>query len=214
MAKPFQSQEHDDIQLLLPWYSNGTLDAADHDRVSAHIRSCRECQTDNIVDQEIHEVIRSDTAIPILPKRAAAEILDGSVIRSNGIGRWGAARQFALAAGLVAMAVGLLIFARYEGSNVDSNKIYRGVTSPDSDSTVNYVFQLRFEDGVPEVERERIFAELRGTDILPTESLYTYRVTLQLEVTSVQQLEQFSSDLQARPELNSVKAIALQLPMR
>jgi hypothetical protein len=214
MPNSLRSQEHDEIQLLLPWYSNGTLGAADHERVRAHVISCAECQADIIVDREIHDVIRSDAAIPILPNRDAEEILEQSTVQSNGIGRWGIAPKIALAAGLVAMAIGLTMFARNDGSNVDGNKTYKAVTSPDSNTAVDYVFQLRFEDGVSDVERERIFAELGGTDIVLTENSSTYRVTLPLEATSMQQLEQISTDLQARPEVSSAKVIALQLPMR
>jgi anti-sigma factor RsiW len=38
--------EHDAVQSLLPWYVNGTLDAAELDRVRDHLRGCAQCQAD------------------------------------------------------------------------------------------------------------------------------------------------------------------------
>jgi anti-sigma factor RsiW len=38
--------EHDFVQLLLPWYGNGSLDDAETARVEAHLGRCPRCQAD------------------------------------------------------------------------------------------------------------------------------------------------------------------------
>jgi len=38
--------EHDIVQLLLPWYGNGSLDDAETARVEAHLGRCPRCQAD------------------------------------------------------------------------------------------------------------------------------------------------------------------------
>ena len=38
--------EHDIVQLLLPWYDSGRLDAAEAARVTAHLAGCARCQAD------------------------------------------------------------------------------------------------------------------------------------------------------------------------
>lgn len=35
--------EHESVQLLLPWYVNGSLEEAEHRRVALHIAACRRC---------------------------------------------------------------------------------------------------------------------------------------------------------------------------
>jgi hypothetical protein len=38
--------EHDAVQLLLPWYDGGSLEAAEVARVAAHLGACARCQAD------------------------------------------------------------------------------------------------------------------------------------------------------------------------
>jgi hypothetical protein len=44
--------DHDEIWLLLPWYVNGSLDAAEHERVKTHARVCLLCRRE-IADQSL-----------------------------------------------------------------------------------------------------------------------------------------------------------------
>jgi anti-sigma factor RsiW len=43
---PLDSAEHQATQQLLPWWVNGSLDAAGHARVEAHLAECPRCQAD------------------------------------------------------------------------------------------------------------------------------------------------------------------------
>lgn len=44
---------HEQIQRLLPWYANGTLDPAERDGVEAHLKACLECQSELEFDHAI-----------------------------------------------------------------------------------------------------------------------------------------------------------------
>jgi anti-sigma factor RsiW len=43
---PLDSAEHRDSQALLPWFVNGTLEAAEASRVEVHLGQCARCQAD------------------------------------------------------------------------------------------------------------------------------------------------------------------------
>jgi len=41
-----QGEAHRGLQELLPWFVTGQLDAAEHERVEAHVAGCAECQAE------------------------------------------------------------------------------------------------------------------------------------------------------------------------
>jgi anti-sigma factor RsiW len=43
---PFDTDEHRQAELLLPWYSTGTLEPTERARVHAHLLQCARCQAD------------------------------------------------------------------------------------------------------------------------------------------------------------------------
>jgi anti-sigma factor RsiW len=43
---PFRGDRHRDVQLLLPWYASGRLEAHDLARVEAHLSNCPQCQAE------------------------------------------------------------------------------------------------------------------------------------------------------------------------
>jgi len=73
---PLDSAEHLAMQQLLPWWVNGTLDAAEHARVDAHLADCPRCQADAAWQTRLRGA------------PAAAAPLDGAVERD-----WAALRR-------------------------------------------------------------------------------------------------------------------------
>ena len=49
------SDEHREAQSLLPWLANGTLAAAERDRVRRHVAQCERCQADAIRQEALHD---------------------------------------------------------------------------------------------------------------------------------------------------------------
>lgn len=43
---PFETHAHRDVERLLPWYANGTLDDEDAQRVAAHLGDCAACRAE------------------------------------------------------------------------------------------------------------------------------------------------------------------------
>ena len=54
--------EHDIVQLLLPWYDSGHLDAAETARVQAHLGGCARCQADMAWQRRVRDLATADKA--------------------------------------------------------------------------------------------------------------------------------------------------------
>jgi len=46
-------QEHEDVQLLLPWYLTGAIDLADKLKVEAHLRDCSQCRAELASERDL-----------------------------------------------------------------------------------------------------------------------------------------------------------------
>ncbi len=63
-----QIHDHDEIDLLLPWYVNDTLDATEHDRVAKHVVSCAKCQESVSLLTDVQAAVVTNKATPIVPQ--------------------------------------------------------------------------------------------------------------------------------------------------
>jgi anti-sigma factor RsiW len=59
---PLHGAAHAQTQALLPWYVNGTLDAAERARVEAHIADCAECRADVAAERRLADAV---AALPV-----------------------------------------------------------------------------------------------------------------------------------------------------
>jgi anti-sigma factor RsiW len=50
---PIDERQHDTVQMLLPWYSTGQLDADERETVERHLQGCARCQADLAVERRI-----------------------------------------------------------------------------------------------------------------------------------------------------------------
>lgn len=88
---------HREIDELLPWYANGTLDADEHARVERHLAECDACRRELTLLREI-----GDTASTIV--RAAPPVPDALGQTFARIEEWERSRQPSLAARLRGLA--------------------------------------------------------------------------------------------------------------
>ena len=58
---------HGEITAMLPWYVNATLNAADRQRVDAHLSVCAVCREDLAFEARVFEGVRAQSAIEYMP---------------------------------------------------------------------------------------------------------------------------------------------------
>lgn len=54
-----RSSPHDEVQELLPWLVNGSLEPSDVERIEAHIAECAECRADLASERQLAEAVVS-----------------------------------------------------------------------------------------------------------------------------------------------------------
>ena len=59
--------EHQEIGELLPWFVNGRLSEADHQRVDAHLRVCEACSDELAAQRRIYGVMSVDAGVERMP---------------------------------------------------------------------------------------------------------------------------------------------------
>jgi hypothetical protein len=53
---PLNSEEHQAVQALLPWFTNGTLEGAEALRVEVHLGECARCRSDAAAQMKLREL--------------------------------------------------------------------------------------------------------------------------------------------------------------
>jgi anti-sigma factor RsiW len=61
---PLDTDEHHEVQSLLPWFASGTLEVAEADRVEAHLAHCARCEADLAWQRRLR-----DAPVEIVPVR-------------------------------------------------------------------------------------------------------------------------------------------------
>jgi hypothetical protein len=54
-----RSNPHDEVQELLPWFVNGTLDRAEMERVETHLAECAECRAELAAERQLAAAVES-----------------------------------------------------------------------------------------------------------------------------------------------------------
>ena len=93
---------HEQVQLLLPWRANGTLDAQDAALVEAHLAECEECRTELASELALRDrYAAAPVAVAARSRDRAMAILPGSgvaILRRRISLGWAVAAQAAVAA--------------------------------------------------------------------------------------------------------------------
>lgn len=205
--------EHADVEALLPWYVNGTLTARERERTRRHLERCGECRDAVELLTDMQSAVRRNDATPIVPP-ANPEVLHALI--DCRAWRRKKQRRTALAAGVAGLALAAFAagFMLSGGNAVPTEPPrYRTLTSDPGATAMDYVFELRFEDGAAPADRERVLGTLGALQVNAVEPAGTYRVTLGLAARSLDELERFTDELEAMPEIRAARPVAMQLPM-
>jgi len=168
--------DHDIVQLLLPWYDGGSLDAAEAARVAAHLGTCARCQADMAWQRRLRQAAAQAPAVaetyetPSDADRGWAALrgrIDADAVRGRlakpvptaratapswrGAWRWVVALQSAAIVGLLAALVVIAPLSRDDA--------YRALGSASSASDASIVVVFR-----PDASELQIRQALRDSD--------------------------------------------------
>jgi len=203
--------EHDDVDLLLPWYVNGTLAATEQARVRRHLAACADCRDNSALLSSLQSSVRHAGAVPIVPAPRPATLL-AAIDRDA---RRPARRRMGIAAASVAALLLITVAFMVVGER-DTSPLpqYETVTSAPQRTTMDYVLAIRFEAATTAAERQRVLRQLNAHDISAGADDGAYRVTVSLAPGSLAELEAYTDSVQALPGVRSAQVTALQLPMQ
>ena len=117
---PLDGEGHQAVQMLLPWFALGRLDASDREQVQAHLNSCPACRAELDWEQRMRSVQAADSLETLGDAERGLDRLHRRIEASPGAAaqaprwrwpwrgqplRWLAAAQFAAIAGLLAMVL-------------------------------------------------------------------------------------------------------------
>jgi hypothetical protein len=81
--------EREEIEMLLPWYVGGTLDATDRDRVERYLAQHPELRRQlDLIREERHETMMANDALPTASAGARERLLASLPERRSGLHRW------------------------------------------------------------------------------------------------------------------------------
>ncbi len=209
-----QLHEHDEIDLLLPWYVNDTLEPAEHDRVSKHVATCAECRDNVSLLAEIQAAVVRNKATPIVPQPRIDELLDwistGNPLRHLDRQQ---SRTFFAAAAVTLLLIATLILSNQEDRSAIPQRFETATSSQDS-ASMDYVLTIQFESGTSPADRDRVLQDIGARDVSGGSNEGSYRVIVQLSAASLEELDSYTDDLKSLSEVRSVAVVALQLPVR
>ena len=204
---------HAEVKMLLPWHVNGTLGAADRDRVLDHLESCADCREAVSLCTDMQASVRQEGPAAILPTTTAAQIIDGDKTRDPRGVPWTRPQNWGIAAALALVALLALGTLGPDMSSETRNQRFDAATAS-GQLQMDYVLELQFAEGVSVDDRKLIIAGLGGSNAVISPDQTYVKIVVRLPPKSLQELEQYAAEVQSRREILSAEIVALQLPVR
>lgn len=213
MNEMSQTHEHEEVDLLLPWFVNDTLDPAEHDRVANHVAACVACQESVALLTDVQAAVIRNKATPIVPQPRVDELLE-SLNSGNSTPR---ADRRQLQTFVAAAAVTLLLIATLiitnPGDGLDDPQLFETATSTQAGTSMDYVLRIQFASGISQTARDEVLQDIGARDVSGSIDEGSYRVIVHLPAASLEELDRYTGSLESLPEVYSVSVIALQLPV-
>ena len=214
MSETTEIRGHDELELILPWYVNGTLDKDEHAAVMRHVQVCDECRHNISLLQRMQHAATSESPSPIVPRQDLQGLFERLDVHEQTRGRltsWAKPRVLAAGAAIVALGLALLLANRYP--EMQEPQLFETATSANAVAASGYVIAVRFEPATKDARQNEIIAAFGGTYIGPGEQPYSSRVAVSLRAATLEELAGFTREVELNPEVVSVQVVAVQLPV-
>ena len=200
-------RNHRDIELLLPWYVNETLEEQEYRAVERHLRHCAECRDSVRELDSMSAAVRHDSATPLVPDApvdAFLRSLDATPRQRRSA--W-MRRRLAVAASLLAfVAAGVLYISL---NRPVANGEFETVTNANG-AHIAYVFEVEFS-GDDERSRSALAQAVPGARL--TRSNGAAQLIVTMDSKTVTELDTFAASLQRIDGIDRVALVGVQLPV-
>ena len=214
MNEIHSSTDHEALELLLPWYVNGTLDAAERAMLQQHLQDCGDCRDSIVLLERMQTAVSSESPSPIVPRPnvgALVERLDADARAESDKFGWLTPRALAAAAAIVVLGVALLV--------VDQDPVqeqpqrFETATSVNAVAASGYVLAVQFQAETSAERQQELITAMGGSSIGPGSQPHTLRVSVSPQVASLEELASFTREVESSPDIVSVVVVAVQLPV-
>jgi len=201
---------HDELELLLPWYVNGTLLADEHRRVELHLENCERCREAVHDLREIAAVVGDESAAPLVPEASAQDFLDKlDTVTSVENETWRSGALFAVAASLLlAVAAGLLFIV---GPQSDDRPTFETATDGSGSASISYIFAIGYTESNSGPNYDTLINAVPDAQL--TKLGDEERIVVTMPSMTVSELGEFAEDLQALDGIDRVTLVGIQLPV-
>ncbi|MGI9203137.1 MAG: zf-HC2 domain-containing protein [Woeseiaceae bacterium] len=207
-----ESEIHNEARELLPWYINGTLESDQEAMVREHLNACNECRDDYEFLGNVDVAVNNSSPAPIVPQPP----IESFLARIDAAEKAPKGRDYralwAVAASLVVAILVAVSFLDERTPVTDIPSRFETATSASNSVSMDYVLHIRFENSTAMDQHARIIESFGGRNAVAERD--GYRMVVSVPATSLQEAEEFTASIEARPEVKSVEIVALQLPVR
>ena len=203
--------QHEEIDLLLPWYVNDTLESTERRAVDRHLATCKECTDSVAFLRKTQKAVTGESPSPIAP----APNVDGLLNRldNEGVASKTPMRyQLVAVVALVGIALVLLLWSGQVTDPVGPE--FRTVTSDTPTPSMAYVFDVTLDPTLEREEQIALLDSMGATNISSGQGAGQFRVSLHAEVASLEALEALAAEIGASEQVLSIEPVAMQLPLR
>ena len=214
MTQTFDIQNHDELELLLPWYVNDTLEATERAALQQHLDNCSECCEGVALLQRMQGAVRNEAPSPIVPRQDVEGLLRQlDVSNTSTQRRLGRVKPRILAAAAAVVVLGAAVLLFKQDLQRPDSQVFETATSTNVVAASGYILAISFQPATNAEQRERLIAAIGGTSMGPGEQPDTLRVAVTPAVSSLEELVGFTREVESNAEVVSVTVVAVQLPV-
>jgi len=213
MNQHTEQRDHDELDLLLPWYVNGTLAVDEKAEVERHLRFCVECRENVDLLNRMQDSVKSESPSPIVPRQRVDDLLTTIEEHDRGTSPATLVTPRAMVAAIAVVVLGVVLLISSLDLGIQEAQQFETATSGNPVLATSYVVAVRFAPETTAARREEVIASVGGASLGPGAQPDTYRVAISVAAETLEELSQFTREIEARAEVQKVQVIAVQLPV-